>query len=77
MLLTLWQSILRLTAGKFLVNGYNGVAITIAAEVVCPPGIVLSPAIGAVLMSLFSAIFSIDAVLLRHVRLSQGIPLTL
>ncbi len=47
--------------------GYNIVAIPLAAGVLAPVGIVLSPAVGAVLMSLSTVIVAINAQLLRRV----------
>jgi Cu2+-exporting ATPase len=49
--------------------GYNIVAIPLAAGVLAPVGIVLSPAVGAVLMSLSTVIVAINAQLLRRARL--------
>jgi Cu2+-exporting ATPase len=49
--------------------GYNIVAIPLAAGVLAPWGIVLSPAVGAVLMSLSTIIVAINAQLLRRVTL--------
>jgi Cu2+-exporting ATPase len=49
--------------------GYNIVAIPLAAGVLARWGIVLSPAIGAVLMSLSTIIVAINAQLLRRDRL--------
>jgi P-type Cu2+ transporter len=49
--------------------GYNIFAIPLAAGVLAPIGIVLSPAMGAVLMSLSTVIVAINAQLLRRVRL--------
>ena len=46
--------------------GYNIVAIPLAAGVLQPVGIVLSPAVGAVLMSLSTVIVAINAQLLRR-----------
>ncbi len=45
--------------------GYNIVAIPLAAGVLAPIGIILSPAIGAVLMSLSTVIVAINARLLK------------
>lgn len=45
--------------------GYNIVAIPLAAGVLAPLGIILSPAIGAVLMSLSTVIVAINARMLR------------
>jgi Cu2+-exporting ATPase len=46
--------------------GYNIVAIPLAAGVLAPWGIVLSPAVGAVLMSLSTIIVAVNAQLLRR-----------
>jgi len=54
----------------FWATGYNVVAIPLAAGIAYPLGIVLSPAVGAVLMSLSTVIVSINAVLLRRVKLA-------
>jgi Cu2+-exporting ATPase len=50
--------------------GYNIVAIPLAAGVLQPWGIVLSPAVGAVLMSMSTVIVAINAQLLRRAQLS-------
>ena len=49
--------------------GYNIVAIPLAGGVLAPIGIVLSPAVGAVLMSLSTVIVAINAQLLRRTDL--------
>jgi P-type Cu2+ transporter len=49
--------------------GYNIVAIPLAAGVLASQGIVLSPAIGAVLMSVSTVIVAINAQLLRRAKL--------
>jgi Cu2+-exporting ATPase len=49
--------------------GYNIVAIPLAAGVACRWGVVLSPAVGAVLMSLSTVIVAINAQLLRRASL--------
>jgi Cu2+-exporting ATPase len=46
--------------------GYNIVAIPLAAGVLAPVGIVLSPAVGAALMSLSTVVEAINAQLLRR-----------
>jgi Cu2+-exporting ATPase len=46
--------------------GYNIVAIPLAAGVLAPVGIVLSPAVGAILMSLSTVIVAVNAQLLRR-----------
>ncbi len=50
----------------FWAAGYNIVAVPLAAGVLAPVGIILSPAIGAVLMSLSTVIVAINAQLLRR-----------
>jgi Cu2+-exporting ATPase len=50
-------------------TGYNAIALPLAAGVAVSAGIVLSPAIGAVLMSLSTVIVSINAMLLRRIDL--------
>src|SRR5207253_4541280 len=50
--------------------GYNIVAIPLAAGLLAPWGIVLSPAVGALLMSASTVIVAINAQLLRRVDLS-------
>ena len=49
--------------------GYNIVAIPLAAGVLAPWGIVLHPAVGAVLMSLSTIIVAVNAQLLRRTQL--------
>ncbi|WP_158059466.1 copper-translocating P-type ATPase [Halorussus halophilus] len=49
--------------------GYNVFAIPLAAGVLAPVGILLSPAVGALLMSLSTVIVAINAQLLRRVEL--------
>src|SRR5262249_53589276 len=46
--------------------GYNIVAIPLAAGVLAPWGIVLTPAVGAVVMSLSTIIVAVNAQLLRR-----------
>lgn len=50
-------------------TGYNALAIPLAAGVTSALGFVLSPALGAVLMSLSTIIVAINAQLLRYVKL--------
>jgi Cu2+-exporting ATPase len=50
-------------------SGYNIIAIPLAAGVLARAGIILSPAIGAVLMSLSTVIVAVNAQLLRRARL--------
>ncbi|PIG91631.1 heavy metal translocating P-type ATPase [Gloeocapsopsis sp. IPPAS B-1203] len=54
----------------FWATGYNVVGIPLAAGVAAPLGILLSPALGAVFMSLSTVIVSINAMLLRRVQLT-------
>jgi Cu2+-exporting ATPase len=51
-------------------TGYNVVALPLAAGVLAPVGFVMSPAIGALLMSLSTVIVAINAQLLRKVELA-------
>jgi P-type Cu2+ transporter len=53
----------------FWAAGYNVVVIPLAAGVLAPVGILLSPAVGAVLMSLSTIIVALNAQLLRHLDL--------
>lgn len=53
-------------------TGYNVVALPLAAGLLAPIGIVLSPAVGAVLMSVSTIVVAINAQLLRGVKLSGG-----
>jgi Cu2+-exporting ATPase len=46
--------------------GYNVIALPLAAGVLAPIGIILSPAVGAILMSLSTVIVAINAQLLRR-----------
>ena len=49
--------------------GYNGVAIPLAAGVLAPVGVVLPPAVGAILMSASTIVVAANAQLLRRLRL--------
>jgi Cu2+-exporting ATPase len=51
-------------------TGYNVVALPLAAGVLAPIGIVLSPAVGALFMSLSTVIVALNAQLLRRVPLN-------
>lgn len=53
----------------FWATGYNVVGIPLAAGVAYPLGILLSPAVGALFMSLASVIVAINAMRLRQVQL--------
>ena len=50
--------------------GYNVIAIPLAAGVLSWAGIDLSPAVGAILMSLSTIVVALNAQLLRRLRLS-------
>lgn len=52
-------------------TGYNVFALPLAAGVLAPIGIILSPAVGALLMSLSTVIVAINAQLLRRVQLGS------
>jgi Cu2+-exporting ATPase len=49
-------------------TGYNIIALPLAAGVLAPIGILLSPAVGALLMSLSTVVVAINAQLLRRTR---------
>ncbi len=51
-------------------TGYNVVALPLAAGVLAPLGIILSPAVGAALMSISTVVVAINAQLLRGHRLA-------
>jgi Cu2+-exporting ATPase len=51
-------------------TGYNAIAIPLAAGVAIGAGIVMSPAVGALLMSVSTVIVAINAILLRRIDLS-------
>ncbi len=70
-------SLSRATRRKMIQNlgwatGYNAVAIPLAAGVAYGAGVLLSPAVGALFMSLSTVIVSINAMLLRRVDLADG-----
>ncbi|OYW83806.1 heavy metal translocating P-type ATPase, partial [Candidatus Saccharibacteria bacterium 32-49-10] len=50
-------------------TGYNALALPLAAGVMSGTGFILSPAVGAVLMSLSTIIVAMNAQLLRRVKL--------
>ena len=45
--------------------GYNFIAIPLAAGILAPVGVSLTPAVGAILMSLSTVIVAINAMMLR------------
>lgn len=51
-------------------TGYNVIALPLAAGVLAPWGIILSPAVGALLMSLSTVIVAINAQFLRRIELT-------
>jgi P-type Cu2+ transporter len=53
----------------FWATGYNIIGIPLAAGVAYPLGIVLSPAVGALLMTISTVVVSINAMLLRRVQI--------
>jgi P-type Cu2+ transporter len=53
-------------------TGYNVVALPLAAGILAPLGIILSPAMGAFLMSISTVIVAINAQLLRRHKLATG-----
>jgi P-type Cu2+ transporter len=52
-------------------TGYNAVALPLAAGVAYAWGILLSPAVGAILMSVSTVIVALNAMLLRRLRLAS------
>ena len=56
--------------------GYNVIAIPLAAGVLAPVGVVLAPAVGAILMSISTIVVAINAQLLRRLDLRPGDPVT-
>jgi len=57
--------------------GYNVVAIPLAAGILAPIGIVLPPAVGAILMSVSTIVVALNAQLLRRLDLrSQAVAAT-
>jgi Cu2+-exporting ATPase len=53
-------------------TGYNVFALPLAAGVLAPFGILLSPAVGAILMSLSTVVVAINAQFLRGLKLSNA-----
>jgi Cu2+-exporting ATPase len=52
-------------------TGYNVVALPLAAGILAPVGILLTPAVGALFMSLSTIIVAINAQFLRRLRLEK------
>jgi P-type Cu2+ transporter len=61
----------KMTQNLFWATGYNLIGIPLAAGIAAPIGILLSPAVGAILMSVSTVVVSINAMLLRRLRLSD------
>jgi len=59
----------KMVQNLFWATGYNAVALPLAAGVLSPVGILLSPAVGAVIMSLSTIIVAFNAQLLRRSEL--------
>ncbi|NUP75129.1 MAG: heavy metal translocating P-type ATPase, partial [Sinomonas sp.] len=53
-------------------TGYNVIAVPLAAGVLAFAGIVLSPAVGAVLMSLSTIVVALNAQLLRRLEVDPA-----
>jgi Cu2+-exporting ATPase len=60
----------KMVQNLFWATGYNAVALPLAAGVAYPWGILLPPAVGALLMSLSTVIVALNAMLLRRLRLA-------
>ncbi len=60
----------KMTQNLFWATGYNVVALPLAAGILAPWGILLSPAVGALFMSLSTVIVAINAQTLRRVKLA-------
>ncbi len=61
----------KMTQNLFWAAGYNVIGIPLAAGIAAPVGILLSPAVGAILMTVSTVVVSINAILLRRVCLSD------
>ena len=61
----MWQNLVWAT-------GYNVISVPLAAGVLAFAGIVLSPAAGAVLMSVSTIVVALNAQLLRRVKLNPA-----
>ncbi|MDI3243265.1 hypothetical protein QK292_17215, partial [Arthrobacter sp. AL08] len=53
-------------------TGYNIISVPLAAGVLAFAGVVLSPATGAVLMSISTVVVALNAQLLRRLKLSPA-----
>lgn len=61
----------KMTQNLFWATGYNVVAIPLAAGIGAPFDILLTPATGAILMSVSTVVVSLNAMSLRRIRLSD------
>ncbi|WP_373543232.1 heavy metal translocating P-type ATPase [Chamaesiphon sp.] len=61
----------KMTQNLFWATGYNVIGIPLAAGIAAPFGILLTPAIGAILMSVSTVVVSINAMLLRRIKLTD------
>lgn len=62
---------MKMAQNLFWAGGYNVVAIPLAAGVGYSFGVLLTPAIGAILMAVSTVVVSINAMLLRRVRMEK------
>ncbi|HET8986379.1 MAG TPA: HAD-IC family P-type ATPase, partial [Trueperaceae bacterium] len=62
----------KMTQNLAWATGYNAVAIPLAAGVLAGVGILLSPAVGAILMSVSTIVVAINAMLLRRTDLTTA-----
>jgi Cu2+-exporting ATPase len=60
----------KMVQNLFWATGYNVVAIPLAAGVGSPWGLVLSPAVGALLMSLSTVVVAVNAILMRRLQIA-------
>jgi Cu2+-exporting ATPase len=56
----------KMVQNLFWATGYNAIALPLAAGVLAPVGIMLSPAVGAVVMSLSTVIVALNAQLMKR-----------
>jgi Cu2+-exporting ATPase len=60
----------KMVQNLFWATGYNVVAIPLAAGVGSPWGLVFSPAVGALLMSLSTVVVAVNAILMRRLQIA-------
>lgn len=63
----------KMVQNMFWATGYNAIAIPLAAGAASRWGVALSPAIGALLMSLSTIVVALNATLLRRVATSENL----